>query len=171
MPLNLELKARLISSTFALRTAHKHAKFAGILSQTDYYYRVEKGRLKLRQFSRTAGELIYYNREEKKKDRWSRYYVYALSNPAAMKKFLDSSFDHVSTVQKKRRLFFYKNARIHIDTVKNLGSYIEFEVIVAKGTMQAKRLLIELIKKFEIQPKRIVKKSYIDLYLQHKRKH
>ena len=44
-------------------------------------------------------------------------------------------------VEKKRRLFLYKNSRIHLDEVRGLGTFIEFEVLVKHGKQQAQKLL------------------------------
>jgi predicted adenylyl cyclase CyaB len=163
MPLNLELKARLKNPISALVTAKKNAQYVGILNQSDFYYRVEIGRLKLRVFSKKCGELIYYNREEVKNDRWSRYQIYRVNSPIYLRKFLDFSFTPIAVVRKTRKLFLYKNARIHIDLVERLGSFIEFEVLVEKGNQQAKELLHELSRMFLIKKNQTVRKSYIDL--------
>ena len=68
-------------------------------------------------------------------------------------------------VEKKRRLFLYKNSRIHLDEVYGLGTFIEFEVLVKYGKRQAQKLLEVLSLEFNITPASIVPGSYSDLLL------
>ena len=38
-------------------------------------------------------------------------------------------------VRKRREVWLYRNARIHLDTVEGLGQFIEIEVVVKEGNV------------------------------------
>jgi predicted adenylyl cyclase CyaB len=71
-------------------------------------------------------------------------------------------------VDKKRILYYYKNARIHVDTVKDLGNFMEIEVEVKKGDKQAETLMKELLEYLQIPKSDFIKNSYSDLLLKKK---
>jgi len=68
-------------------------------------------------------------------------------------------------VEKKRTLFFSDNTRIHLDEVKGLGTFLEFEVVLGSndkpsdGITSANKLM-ELL---EIKQDDLVSGAYIDL--------
>jgi len=72
-------------------------------------------------------------------------------------------------VKKKRQLYLFRNARIHVDKVEKLGTFIEFEVMVTKGRNQAKSLLLFLEKAFNIAPRSVLVSSYGDMMNRHRR--
>jgi predicted adenylyl cyclase CyaB len=76
---------------------------------------------------------------------------------------LTSLFGILAVVSKTRHLYLYKNARIHIDMVRGLGTFVEFEVLVKRGKQQARRLMRELTKVFSIAPRSTMGISYSDL--------
>ena len=63
MARNIELKARLTDPDAARATARRLAtESLGVLHQIDTYFRVAHGRLKLRETSNAAAELVQYRR-------------------------------------------------------------------------------------------------------------
>jgi len=89
----------------------------GILDQTDTYFSVPKGRLKLRE---TVGEpistLIWYDRATAAAIRDSNYIKTPISQPAALKETLRcAGIATRGVVHKTRRLFLWHNVRIHLD--------------------------------------------------------
>jgi predicted adenylyl cyclase CyaB len=166
MPQNLELKARISSMSVAVRVARSlHMRSKGILHQRDVYYNVPYGRLKLRIINTCVAELIYYNRPDKKGRRYSDYCVLPISNPKLTNALCTAAFSQKVVVEKKRRLYLYKNARIHLDDVRGLGAFIEFEVLVKYGKRQAQTLMKFLSAQFEIKCSATVAASYSDLLL------
>ncbi|MCX6120651.1 MAG: class IV adenylate cyclase [Ignavibacteriales bacterium] len=166
MPQNLELKARISSVSEAVRAAHRlnaHAK--GVLQQRDIYYRVPRGRLKLRIIKDRSAELIFYNRPNKKGSRYSDYVVLPVDDAILTNALCTAAFGQKVIVEKKRRLFLYKNSRIHLDEVRGLGTFIEFEVLVNYGKRQAQKLLDVLSKEFAIKPAAVIGISYSDMLL------
>ena len=164
MPSNLELKVRIASIRHASSLAFKlGARRGGVLAQTDTYYRSPSGRLKVRETQGKQSELIYYHRRNFKGNRYSDYRRIPIEGPREMKGLLADLLGVLCVVKKERRLFLYKNSRIHLDTVQGLGNFLEFEVLVTNGKRQARTLMKELWKALEIRNNAVVAGSYSDL--------
>jgi adenylate cyclase, class 2 len=161
---NLELKAHYPSSKSAESVCLRlGADRRGVLRQTDTYFRIRRGRLKLREINSDQFELIYYQRKNLKGTRHSDFLVVPLKSVQPMNDVCKGVFGVKAIVKKKRSLFLYKNARIHIDSVEGLGTFIEFEVIVNRGRKQAARLMSFLISEFQIEKRAMIGESYCDL--------
>lgn len=170
MPRNLELKAHIDSvKTMENIACSLGARSAGVLRQTDTYFAVQNGRLKLREFGKGHAELIFYRRPNKKGGRVSEYSVIPLKSSDAMKRLLGRLYHVAEVVRKKRTLYLYKNARIHLDKVERLGEFIEFEVIVSRGMKQARELFEFLKGEFGIGD-RTIAGSYSDLMKRRRRR-
>jgi predicted adenylyl cyclase CyaB len=165
MPTNLELKARVRSAQAVRRIAERlGARRAGIQRQVDTYFDGTKGvRLKMRSIAGRGGELICYRRPNRSGARSSEYTRFAVSRPAALTALLRASYGIRAVVRKQREIYRYRNARIHIDRVHGLGTFLEFEVMVTRGRSQAADLMKSLRKWFSIGPQMMVASSYSDL--------
>lgn len=166
---NLEIKAEYKNHN-QLKKIMKEisARFVQKMHQVDTYFSVSNGRLKLREFDSKKSELIFYQRGEKGAKRWSDYHFIEISDTKELKNLLNKLFPIKVIVDKQRFLYMYKNARIHIDTVKGLGSFMEIEVLVKKGDIQAKELMQELLEFLKIPQKSFIKNSYSDLLIKGK---
>lgn len=168
MPKNLELKARSHSIT----ESHERAKsagaaFAGELHQTDKYFRVAEGRLKLREIQGQGAELIAYKRPDTDDERISAYTKTPVEEPAVLGEMLAGVLGMLVRVKKVRWLYLLEGSRIHLDEVEELGSFLEFEVPVrdeerATATMATLRAL------FGVTGTDIVRESYSDLLIRKK---
>ena len=166
MPTNLEIKAKYPSLAKARKISRDlGARFGGTLKQTDTYFKVKQGRLKLREINKKELELIYYRRGDSKGNRYSDYTVLPLQRKEAAKRVLESLFETLVVVRKRRELFLYKNSRIHIDTVAGLGAFVEFEVLVVRGERQAQDLMSSLRREFGINSASLIGGSYSDMLL------
>jgi adenylate cyclase, class 2 len=127
---NLEFKAKVKDLLSLERGFNEHgAVFIEDLEQTDTYFRVSNGRLKLREVVGKKSELIFYVREETSATSMqSNYDVIPLSD-SSLKGILTKSLGVKVVVEKERRLLKLKNARIHLDRVRGLGNFLEFEVV------------------------------------------
>ena len=169
MALNLELKARIPSLSQAVKIAKRlTGSSPTILHQVDLYYKIPKGRLKLRIINRRRAELIFYQRPNKKGGRYSRYLILPLEDVQLARLFFATAFQQRICVEKKRHLFLYKNARIHLDEVTGLGSFLEFEIVVQGEKRQARQLFLFLKERFHIQDKDVLAGSYSDLLMRAK---
>jgi adenylate cyclase class IV len=144
----------------ALPGAARHA----VLRQTDWYFRVPRGRLKLRQFgSRRDAELIAYLRPDRTAARTSEFQRLPTTDAAGTHRLLQRMLGASGCVRKRREVWLYRNARIHLDTVEGLGRFIEVEVVVTDGMAQARALMTELRDVLGISAKNLIPGSYSDM--------
>ena len=163
MPRNLEIKARLSSIEFGVSKAlAAGARYEGVLHQIDTYFNVSHDRLKLREEDSGKGELIYYKRGEESNQRVSQFEIYQCDDVATLKSILKKAYGVRSTVDKKRLLYMLDEARIHLDTVKELGLFLEFETFIQSDVEKARVSLEMLIRHFGIREEDFVRQSYVD---------
>jgi len=163
MPTNLELKARYPSPQRAHeRAASCGAEPRGTLIQQDTYYRVPHGRLKLREAAGETPELIYYERQEETSERWCTFLREPVAGAAGIGAILAAAFGILAVVRKRRDLYLFRDARIHIDDVEDLGTFVEFEVTGGRAPATA-RTMRELREAFGIGDESVVKGSYSDM--------
>jgi predicted adenylyl cyclase CyaB len=166
MKTNIEIKARAHDFLRQKNLAEQIAKSPEILvSQDDTFFDVPKGRLKLRIFSPTRGELIYYARENTESPKKSNYCISETGSPHTLKEALSLALPVRGNIRKKRHLFLVGQTRIHFDEVESLGSFIELEVVMKDNQSSDEGLQIahDLMKKLEIQNDDLIKCAYIDL--------
>lgn len=138
-----------------------------MLNQKDIYYKVNRGILKLR-IENDTQTLIFYDRNEKSKKRWSDYYLLDLSS-ADTEKYLKRFLDVMVIVKKRRELYLYKNTRIHLDYVQGLGYFLELETRVLNGLNDAEKRFNYLLDLLELRSKKEIRASYKDLLLAKKK--
>jgi predicted adenylyl cyclase CyaB len=166
MPQNLEMKAVFPDLHRAAEIAlDLGARDKGILQQKDIYFDISRGRLKLRILSKRSCELIAYSRPHRRGGRYSTYHILRSKDVSAAQRFYTRVFDTRVIVKKRRRLFLYKNACIHLDTVEQLGNFIEFEVVVTQGKRQARKIFQELFDAFGIEDSQTIEGSYSDMLI------
>lgn len=166
--LNIELKARCAD----LRGAGQVARRIGAVRQwrrrqVDTYFAASSGRLKVRCVAREPAELIAYHRLDSPTARQSRYLICLVPDGKKLCQVLSLALDVVVVVDKERTLYLLDDTRIHLDRVRGLGSFIEFEALVRRPTQAAaaRRRLDELCACFGIAESDMVAGSYADLLL------
>ncbi len=167
--LNIEIKARCKDQDNIRKILQQNkAVLKGIDKQIDTYFKVSKGRLKLRE-GNIENNLIYYKRDNKKGPKQSNVILLNTNVNSNLKKILRSSLEILVVVEKTREIYFIDNIKFHIDTVKNLGKFIEIEAIDEDGSI-AKKVLQEqcetYLRKFEIKKKDLVQNSYSDMLME-----
>jgi predicted adenylyl cyclase CyaB len=169
MPTNLELKIGVTSHQSIKKILLQiGAENRGILNQKDVYYSVSNGLLKLR-IENGNESLIYYNRNENDKNRWSDFEVLKFANGNG-EKFFKKLFDVEITVLKKRELFYYEDTRIHLDTVKTLGKFLELETLVINDKADAKKRFEKIKNLLKLDGSKQIRKSYRDILMNIKKK-
>lgn len=168
----IEIKARCNDplSIAAILTA-QNADFKGVDHQIDTYFRVPKGRLKLRE-GRIENTLIHYHRTNQSGPKQSDVTLFRTPADAqALKKILTDSLGILAVVDKKRQIYFIENVKFHIDEVVGLGSFVEIEAIDSENTTQTRtrdeleaqcRFYIELL---NIQKSDLLTHSYSDMVM------
>lgn len=133
-------------------------------NQRDIYYKVKKGRLKLRIINEKSSCLIFYRRNEKSGKRVSNYEISFTDNFKELDFILRQEFKVLVTVIKKREIYFNNNIRIHLDRVKRLGNFLEVEIIY-DDLDKAKFQMKEIISLLKLAETEFIKTSYSDLLI------
>ncbi len=165
MPKNLEIKIKVnqLENYIEKIIKLKGKKIYSSL-QIDVYYQVPKGRMKVRN-SNGEKSVIFYNRVEDGKERWSDFYVVKVKEPKLWVNFFDKVFDRLIMVKKNRTLFHYKNTRIHFDRVSGLGNFIELETKVNSSKKEARKEFDFLCKELNLDKSNQIFNSYSDLLI------
>ncbi|MGE5497909.1 MAG: CYTH domain-containing protein [Syntrophothermus sp.] len=168
MPVNLEIKVKMDSHAKVKKLLSMiGAENKGILKQKDTYYKNKTGLLKLREQNGTY-EFIKYNRDESgKKNRWSDYDILHIQGNKIYD-FLGTVLKVETVVEKKREFWLYDNTRVHLDTVKGLGCFLELETLVIKGRKDAEKRFNEMVRILELDMKAQILASYRNLMLKKK---
>ncbi|WP_336513870.1 class IV adenylate cyclase [Pollutibacter soli] len=166
MHLNIEIKARSNNTSFIRNYLLKQqADHPGIDHQTDTYFDVPHGRMKLRE-GNIENALIHYHRENKSGPKASHVILYPTDPSKKLKEMLISALNVKAIVKKKREIYFIDNVKFHIDEVDGLGSFIEIEAIDQRGTIGQQKLEQQCkfyMSEFRIEEKDLVTVSYSDL--------
>jgi adenylate cyclase class 2 len=139
--------------------------FIGEDNQTDTYFNVPAGRLKLRE-GNIENSLIFYNRENTGGAKQSDVILYRHEPDSSLKDILVKVHGIKVAVIKKRRIYFIENVKFHFDRVEGLGTFMEVEAIDNTGTVNVEKLKEQCdhyITFFNIQPRDFCKESYSDM--------
>lgn len=169
MHLNIEIKARCTNPD-SIRNYLKNneADFKGTDHQTDTYFNVPGGRLKLRQ-GNIENTLIHYTRENQAGPKASEVSLYKVDNGDVLRNVLLKALGEKVTVEKRREIYFIENVKFHIDEVPGLGSFVEIEAIDTDGTIGKNRLQEQcefFMKKFSIAEADLITDSYSDMLME-----
>jgi predicted adenylyl cyclase CyaB len=164
----VELKARVADlPAVRAKLVRLKAKRAGIFHQIDAYYKVPKGRLKLREVEgESDADLIYYDRENVARPKRSSVFILKIPNPQTFKQILRRIVETRAVVDKVREIYSHEGIQIHLDVVKGLGSFVEFELVTSEdGEQQEDDLarLETLREQLGISSESLERYSYSDL--------
>ena len=149
----------------------------GRFLQTDTYFHIRPGRLKLRHMrpdpSGRGGagperyELISYRRWNRPQAMDSHYHILPITDGPRTRAFFAAALGVKVQVEKTRTVYLKDNLRIHLDTVAELGTFLEFEVIVTpdQSVAACRARLPILMQFFGISRNELLLTSYSDLLL------
>ena len=165
---NIEIKARYRDLKKGGDIARSMgAKYAGKHMQIDTYFRTKKGRLKLRETSIGKPCLIPYMRPSARGPKTCSYQLISVSDPGATKRIMSRILGVDAIVRKVRSIYLKGNVRIHLDKVAKLGNFLEFEAVIKRPSVGArKRARLELallMRQFGVKPGHLVRHSYREL--------
>jgi adenylate cyclase class 2 len=165
---NIEIKARCGDQTTIREILQsENADFRGVDHQIDTYFRVNAGRLKLRE-GNIENNLIHYERENQEGPKQADVLLYKTEPGSALKEILSKASGILVTVDKIREIYFIENVKFHLDSVKDLGTFIEIEAIGDDATADKERLLQQCrhyLALFNIPDKDLIAVSYSDLLM------
>lgn len=167
--INIEIKARC-NNQDKIRHILKlqNADFKGIDHQIDTYFKVKNGRLKLRE-GNIENFLIYYERGNTVAAKQSDVTLFKTEPGSTLKEILTKANGILAVVDKKREIYFVENIKFHLDTVQNLGTFVEIEAIDKSGSIGKEKLLAQCekyMKLFQIPKSDLISNSYSDLLLE-----
>lgn len=166
--LNIEIKARTTEKDRIREILKsKNADFRGFDHQVDTYFRVDSGRLKLRE-GNIENHLIYYERENTAGPKKSSVMLFKNNPDSKLKEILIKSLGILAKVDKHREIYFIENVKFHLDNVVGLGTFVEIEAIDKDGSIGYDKLLEQCnyyLKKLHISKDDLIEKSYSDLLL------
>lgn len=166
--LNVEIKARSYDPSFIRKYLKSHnADFKGIDEQTDTYFNVRTGRLKLRE-GNIENNLIYYDRSNLAGPKSSQFHLVKVDDAKGLKEVLTKSCGIKTIVRKRREIYYIDNVKFHIDEVPELGSFIEIEagnILVDKAEAQLLDQCDFYLKEFGVKEEDLISVSYSDMLL------
>jgi adenylate cyclase, class 2 len=164
--INIEVKARSANADFIRNyLTSNQAEFKGTDNQTDTYFTVPKGRLKLRQ-GNIENSLIYYERENQAGPKQSNFNLVHITDGDALLQLLTNSLGIKVQVKKSREIYFINNVKFHIDEVVGLGNFVEIEASNKYATLSPEELSVQCnfyMKAFEIKEEDLINVSYSDM--------
>lgn len=174
--INVEIKARATLEQqraavewldgFAQGPDGSIVSYKGRDNQSDTYFNVPNGRLKLRE-GNIENCLIQYDRPDKYGPKVSKYNLIYVKQ-GDIKDALTKALGVLVVVNKQRDIHYLGNIKIHLDKVDNLGYFIEIEARDEQETMgleELRRQCDQLIAVFQIRDEDLVSQSYSDMLL------
>ncbi|CAG9169708.1 class IV adenylate cyclase [Cupriavidus pampae] len=166
MARNIEIKARIDSVEVVAPRAAALAQHAPErIEQDDTFFPCAQGRLKLRAFDASRGELIFYARPDQTGPKESFYILSPTASPDTLRAALSAAHGEGGRVRKVRTLFLVGRTRVHLDRVEGLGDFLELEVVLADdepaeaGVAEAHALMDAL----GVERARLIDGAYVDL--------
>ena len=166
--INIEIKARTSNADSIREYLLDHgAQFKGIDEQTDTYFNVVQGRLKLRE-GNIEKNLIYYNRPDQEGPKQSDFQLFAVDDANSLRNILTSALGVKVIVKKKREIYFIDNIKFHLDTLEGLGNFVEIEASNKDHQVSVDKLheqCAHYMKEFGVGEKDLINCSYSDMLL------
>lgn len=163
---NIEIKATVFDMNALEARARSLADQGPIdIYQDDTFFNCDVGRLKLRKFDQSSGELIFYRRADESGPKESFYLRSETTTPDALRESLAMAYGVCGRVEKHRMLYLAGRTRIHLDRVTGLGNFMELEVVledsdsVTEGAVEARALMAAL----GVHEESLVQGAYVDL--------
>lgn len=169
--LNVEIKAKCSDPDFIRNYLKKNnADFKGTDEQTDTYFNVQHGRLKLRE-GNIENHLIYYERSNSSAPKNSDFLLVKVVDPSGLKETLKRSVGIKVIVKKKREIYYIKNVKFHIDEVPGLGSFMEIEagnILVDLSREELNEQCNFYMQELKIRKEDLIAESYSDMLMKEK---
>lgn len=167
--LNVEIKARCTNPAFIRNyLLTNNADYRGTDEQTDTYFHVPHGRLKLRE-GNIENNLIYYVRSNQAGPKDSHFQLVKINDAAGLKEVLAKANGIKTVVKKKREIYYIGNVKFHIDEVPGLGSFVEIEagnIVADLSKDQLKEQCDYYLAAFNIKTEDLIKVSYSDMLIE-----
>lgn len=144
----------------------RNASSQGEDRQVDTYFKVQRGRLKLRKRN-IENSLIFYERQDIEGPRKSEIILIKDPSPS-LKDILSKALGILVVVDKEREIYFVDNVKFNLDTVQGVGTFAEIEAFNENASKEESRLFEQCrfyLDLFGIPREDLVSDSYSDLLL------
>lgn len=166
--INIEIKAKCSDISHVIDYLNSHnAKHVGKSEQTDTYFKVKRGRLKVRE-DPIQNLVIYYEREEYTEAKQSNVTMFEYDPKTRLKETLAKTNGILVEVKKTRDVYRIDNIKFNVDHVEGLGDFVEIEADDLDGKLPKDRLqgqVDQYMAAFGIKKADIINASYSDLLL------
>lgn len=165
MARNVEIKARVPDE----RHVRNYMVSQGTVDETQYqrdvFFVARHGRLKLRCFPDGTGVLVAYERPDQTGPKLSHYTLAPVSEAAKLEAALTQSLGLRGIVEKRREIAIVGQTRIHLDMVKDLGTFLELEVVLnpEQSAADGQKVAEALMKELKIQQADLLDRAYMDM--------
>lgn len=167
--LNVEIKAKCSDPSFIRQyLISKGADYRGTDEQTDTYFNVPNGRLKLRE-GNIENNLIFYERINQAGPKNSHFHLVKVEDTKGLKALLTKSNAVKAVVRKKREIYYINNVKFHIDEIPGLGSFVEIEAgnkLADLSEQQLREQCDFYLRELEINKSDLIDVSYSDMLLE-----
>jgi predicted adenylyl cyclase CyaB len=166
MPANIEIKARVRELAEVRQRAEALSDVpCEIIRQVDTFFRVDTGRLKLRDLGARRGQLIFYQRADRGGPKRSDYHIAEIHDVDNLIHVLELAYGIRGVVKKTRYLYLAGQTRIHLDDVEGLGQFMELEVVLREGQsdVEGQAVAEGLMQRLGIQKSDLLEGAYMDL--------
>jgi adenylate cyclase, class 2 len=164
--INIEIKAHCPKPERVRDFLIAHnAEAKGIDRQTDTYFHVPNGRLKLRE-GNIENNLIFYQRPDQSGPKKSDFILTPVTDAAALKASLTAALGVKVVVEKQREIYFIENVKFHIDHIAGLGDFVEIEASNKANDLPVERLEEQCnfyLQAFGIEENHLCTHSYSDM--------
>ena len=116
--LNIEIKARCDNPEYIRQyLLLNNAEFRGTDEQSDTYFTVNNGRLKLRE-GKIENNLIFYERNNQAGPKSSHFNLVKIEDANGLKEVLTKACGIKVTVKKRREIYYISNVNVFVDLSK-----------------------------------------------------
>lgn len=162
----VELKAKVEGLEHLRRLLEGRAKRKAILKQRDVYFNTPRGRLKLRCVEGTKAQLVSYNRPDMADIKVSKVWLAEVEDGGSMEGLLSTALGVRVVVEKVREIWVWDGVQVHLDSVRGLGEFLEFELDVQDtpdAKAEGRRRLESMMAVVGVEKGALVAHSYSDL--------
>lgn len=167
-PLNVSIKARCADLAVVRDLLkRKGAQLTFTDRQLDIYFNVRHGRMMLRE-GREEHLLVQYDRENISIPRRIDALIFKYEANSVLKDILIRSLGILAVVDKTRETYILKRTQIRLDTVKDLGTFIEIEAQDSSGVCDEEQLsgeCIDMMRFFGLSEDDLISGSYSDMLI------
>jgi adenylate cyclase class 2 len=116
----------------------------------------------------SSAQLIWYDRPDERACKTSCYQLVEIAEPKTLRTILQAACGILVEVVKHRTIFLLGPIRIHLDQVGSLGTFLEFEVVLAPeaATQDGETHIRQLREHFAIADRDLLDRSYSDMLLE-----